>query len=304
MKTDRLYGITLYLLNHGKTSASELAKRYEVSVRTIQRDIDSLCHAGIPVAAETGVTGGYSLPDTFQMGGQIVTQEDYSVILTALKGFSSAMSHPELDAALEKMSALTKDKNESIILDFSVLREGDEKLLQLLQTAIRTNHPVRFTYTNADNATRIHVVEPIAVVYRWYAWYLLAYSTVRADYRTYKLARMCDAAAADGAFTREHDSAEAILRKHDEKNDQLPTAVRIRCKADAKAKAIEYLNGQVTGEHENGDCDMMLYVIEQEHVWLGTLLSLGDSVEVLEPDHIRARVLDHAQKIVSSYLKL
>lgn len=304
MKIDRLYGITVYLLNHGRTPASELAKKFEVSVRTVQRDVDALCQAGIPIAAETGTSGGYFLTDTFQMDGQTATQEDYSFILTALKGFSSAMNNPKIDATLEKLSSLTKDKNEDIILDFSVLRESDEKLLQMFQSAIRTKHPVKFTYTNADNVTRIHTVEPIAVVYRWYAWYLLAYSTVKDDYRTYKLIRMSNAEIEKTSFTREHDPAEKILRENNSNNSQIYTAVTVHCKAEARAKAVEYLNGKVTREYDNGECDMVLNVIENEHLWFGTLLSLGDEIEIIEPRHIRERVLVAAKKIVSLYDKL
>lgn len=304
MRIDRLYAITVYLLNHGKTPAAELAKKFEVSVRTVQRDMDALCNAGIPVSAEIGASGGYFLTDTFRMDGHIATQEDYSFLLTALKGYSSARNDPKIDATLEKLSALTKDKNESIILDLSVLREGDEKLLQMFQSAIRTRHPVRFTYTNADNVTRTHTVEPIAVVYRWYAWYLLAYSTVKKDYRTYKLVRMSDAEIVNTSSLKQHDSAEAILRENDKKAPPPCTAVTVRCKPEARTKAIEYLNGKITHEYENGDCEMTLYVIENEHLWFGTLLSLGDGIEIIEPERIRARVLTVAKEIVSLYEKI
>lgn len=303
MKINRLYAITVYLLNHGKTAATELSRKFEVSVRTIQRDIDALCQAGIPVVAETGASGGYYLSDDFCMDSQTVSKEDYSFILTALKGFSSAISSPMLDAAVEKISALTKSKNNSIILDFSVLREGDNELLQLLQTAIRTKHPVRFEYTNADNIMRVHTVEPIAVVYRWYAWYLLAYSTIKKDYRTYKLIRMRNVELVDTLFTKEHESAEKIFQNLDNKVQQY-TVINIRCKPEARAKAIEYLNGKILCEYDNGECDMSLYVIENEHLWFGTLLSLGDGIEILAPEHIRVRVLESAEKIVSLYKKL
>lgn len=304
MKIDRLYAITVYLLNHGKVPASELAKKFEVSVRTVQRDIDTLCQAGIPVGAETGAAGGYYLTDTFRMDRHTATQEDYSFILTALKGFSSAINNPKIDATLEKLSALARDKDDSIILDFSVLREGDETLLQTLQTAIRTKHPVSFTYTNADDITCTHTVEPIAIVYRWYAWYLLAYSTVKNDYRTYKLVRMRNLKIMDTLFTKEHDSAEAILRENDKKSPRPCTAVTVRCKPKARAKAIEYLDGKITCEYENGECDMTLYVIENEHLWFGTLLSLGSGIEIIEPENIRMRVLEAAKEIVSLYHQL
>ena len=77
MKTDRLYALTLYLLNHGKSSASELAKHFEVSVRTIQRDIEALCQAGIPIYALTGTNGGYEILSDFRMNNQLASEDEY-----------------------------------------------------------------------------------------------------------------------------------------------------------------------------------------------------------------------------------
>ncbi len=304
MKTDRLYAITVHLLNHGKTTATELSKKFEISVRTVQRDVDSLCQAGIPIVAETGAAGGYYLPESFKMDKHTVTSDDYSFILTALKGFASAINSAKVDATLEKITSLTNNPNDGMILDFSVLREGDNQLLQLLQNAVRIKRPVSFAYTNADNVTRSHTVEPVAVVYRWYAWYLLAYSRVKGDYRTYKLVRMRNVEIADGVFTKEHESAEKILQSNDSKTPQQCTEITVRCKSQARARAVEYLNGRITYEYENGDCDMTLYVIENEHFWFGTLLSLGDGVEIVSPEHIRARVLEAAKNIISLYGKL
>jgi predicted DNA-binding transcriptional regulator YafY len=303
-KIERLYAITVYLLNIGKATAAELSRKFEVSVRTVQRDIDSLCQAGIPIVAETGANGGYYLAENFRMDAHMATNEDYTFILTALKGFSSAMNSSKIDATIEKIASLTKTSDSGIILDFSALHEGDSQLMQILQDAIRTKHPVSFEYTNADNMTRLHTVEPIAVVYRWYAWYLLAYSTVKNDYRTYKLIRMRNAEIVDAVFTKEHKNAEIILRDNDKQMPQKLTEITVRCKSEARSKVIEYLNGKTICEYDNGDCDMTLYVIENEHFWFGTLLSLGDWIEITAPEHIRHRVLETSKKIISLYQKL
>lgn len=93
-------------------------------------------------------------------------------------------------------------------------------------------------------------MEPIAVIYRWYAWYLLAYSTVKKDYRTYKLVRMSDAVISDLPFTAQHASPEEILRESDRKSPQPSTEVIVRCKSEAKSKAIEYLNGKILRTYE------------------------------------------------------
>ena len=89
MKTDRLYALTLYLLNHGKSSASELARHFDVSVRTIQRDIDALCQAGIPICAFTGTNGGYEILSDFRMNNQLASEDEYAYIATAINGLKT-----------------------------------------------------------------------------------------------------------------------------------------------------------------------------------------------------------------------
>lgn len=301
MKIDRLYAITLYLMNHGKTSASELAKHFEVSVRTIQRDIDALCYAGIPVAALTGISGGYELTDTFRMDKQIATQEDYTHILTALRGLATATNNTKVNTTLEKFASLTKDDDRSIILDFSVLREGDETVLHTLESAVSTKRVVNFTYTNARNETRTHTVEPIAVLYRWYAWYLLAYSTMKNEYRTYKLVRMSNLQVTDIVCSHEHKSVEEILKSTDQTNLNTPLKLMVHCKSEVKMQAIEYLNGRVLEEFQDGELLMELNVIESENFWFGMLLSLGDQIKIVEPERIRNRVIDAARRVISIY---
>lgn len=310
MKIDRLYSIMLYLMNHGRTSAAVLAEYLEVSVRTIQRDIDSLCLAGIPIAAVTGVSGGYELTDTFRMDRHVATDNDYSNILTALKGFASAVNDSKVRSTLEKITSLHPEEGSDIILDFSVLKECDENLLHKLQNAISKKRAVSFTYTNADNITATHTVEPIAVIYRWYSWYLLAYSIYKDDYRTYKLIRMDGLKITSRGFTKEHESAGTILQDNAQTDNRIYTEITVRCTENAKSRIIEYLNGRLIKEIQ--ECAesvkapeksylMTLRIVENEHLWFGTLLSLGDDVEILSPPDIRHRVTDAARRIISLY---
>ena len=301
MKVERLYAITVYLLNHGLTSANELAKHFEVSLRTIQRDIDSLCIAGIPVISLPGSNGGYEISEKYKLDNHFATSDDYSYILAALKGFVSATADANAANTLEKITQLHKEDNQNIILDFSVLREGEQEILQKLQSAIAKKRAVSFTYTNNDNETRNHTIEPVAVVYRWYAWYLLAWSKVKNDYRNYKLIRMSNLTITDKAITKEHESAETILKKAEKTDKRKYTELLIKCKAQARTRVHEYLKGQIVKELADGDALMKLSVIENEQFWLGTLLSLGDEVEVLEPQNIRSRLSEAAEKILSLY---
>ncbi|MDE5908655.1 MAG: YafY family transcriptional regulator [Lachnospiraceae bacterium] len=304
MKTERLYAITVYLLNHGRTSASELAKHFEVSLRTIQRDMDSLCLAGIPVISIAGAAGGYEISDRFMLDKQYATANDYSHILTALRGFASATMNPKVKHTLEKIARVSKPDDCGIVLDFSVLQEGDSQVLQLLQSAVAIKHTVEFLYTNNNNETRIHNVEPIAVIYRWYAWYLLAYSKVKSDYRTYKLVRMRNLKITDIAFVREHASAEDILKRMDQSDTRIYTEILIKCTKAAKMRIVEYLKGTIIQELSDGGALIKATIVENEQFWMGNLLSLGDEAEIIAPEEIRSRLLDAAEKIVSLYKKL
>lgn len=176
MKTERLYALTLYLLNHGKSSVSKLAKHFEVSVRTIQRDIDVLCQAGIPICAFTGTNGGYEIINDFKMNNQLASEDEYAYIATAINGLKTVTNNPVANDIYEKITALSKNSNTGMILDFSVLREDDENLLQMLQSAVKNKQAVVFSYTNNSGKISNHCVEPIAVIYKWYAWYILAYN--------------------------------------------------------------------------------------------------------------------------------
>lgn len=304
MKLERLYAITVYLLNHGRTSASNLAKHFEVSTRTIQRDIDSLCVSGIPVIAVNGINGGYEISDRFRIDRELTTSDEYSLILTALRGLVSATENEKAKNTLEKLSHAANADDTGIILDFSVLREGDYTILQQLQAAVTQKQTVRFTYTNNNNETRVHHVEPIAVLYRWYAWYLLAYSRVRDDYRTYKLIRMSNLEVTDETFLREHEPADVIFRQTNKKDSREYTDVLLRCRQAAKTRAIEYLKGTVTEELPGGDVLIKTCVVENEQFWFGALLSLGDDIEVVEPDTIRQRAIQTAKKILELYGEL
>ena len=138
MRIDRLYAITVYLLNHGRTSAAQLARHFEVSLRTVQRDIDSLCMAGIPITAINGAAGGYEISERFVMDRGFATSDDYSYILTALQGLVSATEDQKAKNIMEKISHASDPGDSGMILDFSSLREVERELLRALLTAALT----------------------------------------------------------------------------------------------------------------------------------------------------------------------
>lgn len=305
MKIDRLLGITIYLLNHDKVSAKTLSYIFEVSLRTIQRDIESLCEAGIPVVSSLGTDGGYEILSSFKMDKQIANNDDYSYVVSALRGLASAYESNKINSTLEKVKAVLESNkiDTNIILDFSTLKENKNtnEELKVLENAISEKIVVRFLYTNADNKTTEKEVEPIAVTYRWYAWYLLAYSLEKYEYRLYKLVRMRNLILTDKKIFRVHESASILLKKNDEKDNRKYIYIKLFCKAEVKTKAIEYLKGNIELEYENGDFIMNLHLPENEQLWFGTLFSFGKLVKVIEPEALKEKLCDKSREILNLY---
>lgn len=303
MKTDRLFGITMYLLNHGKTSATKLAEIFEVSVRTIQRDIDSLCAAGIPIASAYGADGGYEILDSFGIDKQISTQKDYNYILTALNGLISAYSNSNVASLKERLSAISDDFNSDIVLDFGVLKENTaiNKNMKLIQKAIATNHTMRFNYTNGDNIEKSCETEPVATIYKWYSWYMIGFCLKYDDYRLYKLVRMGDLQITHSSSTRVHNTWNVISKLESQKDTRNYWDIKLYCKKEIKVKCLEYLNGKVIKTLDNGDIIMQLHVPDNEHFWYGTILSFGDKAEVLEPYELKLRIFETGKKLIDLY---
>ena len=112
---------------------------------------------------------------------------------------------------------------------------------------------------------------------------------------------MEDAALTDQPFCRDHEPADVILRRIDQTDSRRYRSILAKCKKSARPRVAEYLNGTVMEETPDGDALMELTVVENEQLWIGTLLSLGDQVEIISPEDIRKRILDAAEKIVALY---
>ncbi len=119
----------------------------------------------------------------------------------------------------------------------------------------------------------------------------------------YKLIRMEQAELTDEPFAGEHGDAEQILREHEQGAAPPCTELLVRCRARSKARVVEYLNGSVIRTCENGDLEMKLYVMEKEQHWFGMILSFGDELEILEPERLRVRVLETAERLTALYRK-
>ncbi|BCN30808.1 helix-turn-helix transcriptional regulator [Anaeromicropila herbilytica] len=303
MKIERLLGLTIYLLNHGRTSANILAKHFEVSTRTIVRDIDTLCLAGIPVVSNCGVDGGYEIMETFKMQQQIADEIDYNYVICALQGLASAYANRDIEATLEKMQYLSPNSDNTIFMDLSVVHENRDtnEMLFILNQCIQKKHRITFSYTNSNDENKEVEVEPVATIYKWYNWYLIGYSVKYHDYRMYKVIRMDHLRSLDKENTRIHNLGEVNAILKDSPDHRKRITIQLLCKANLISRCREYLNGTVTKEYENGDFEYEIVVPENEQFWYGVILSFGKDAKVLAPVELINRIIEDYEGIMQMY---
>lgn len=299
MKIDRLMSIVIHLLNNGRTSAQKLAEEFEVSSRTIMRDIESLDMAGIPIQSFYGMDGGYQIMDDFILEKQVATSHEYDWIVTALKGMASAYASKSLEQTLAKIKSLNSTEGVAISVDLGVASEDDKinEQLMLLEDAIEKKCVVRFSYTNSHDEVKEIQVEPVSLQYKWYNWYLIGYYEKYQDYCMFKLVRMDSLKATDLKNKKIHNPSDIKLK---DSNDNI-VHIKLYGKAIIKAKCREYLNGRITQEFENGDFEFCLSVPEHETFWYGVILSFGNKAKIIEPQEIKECIIKTCKEIQKEY---
>lgn len=219
MKADRLYGITLYLLNHKRASGRCLAETFEVSLRCIQRDMDTLSMAGVPIIAYSGVNGGYELQEGYKLPIALVKEQDYAIIAASLDSLESAGLHKEVQNA-KLLFPKHEDDTLGVQLDFSVANETVAEQRSFLRAVIGARHSTSFLYTDARGNQTKRNCEALALIYRWYAWYLVGWDVDKQAYRMYKLVRM-EQLQEKTHTMHKHPSLQEILKQLDAADTQV-----------------------------------------------------------------------------------
>lgn len=230
MKIDRMLEIIIYLVNHDNVSARYLAERFGVSVRTIQRDIVSISSIGIPVYAAGGKYGGYSILPTYKMKNLNIREDEQQMIRKALESLATSYTSDTLDGLIEKYNAIVeKEGGQKVFWDFGVSRENKkvQDSNRLLEKAIHNKNVVSFSYQKADGTQSQQSVEPLAIHYKWYAWYLFAYLEKRQAYRTYKIARMRDITIEERKAVRDHGDIRERMKESEKEYYRTCIAIEI-----------------------------------------------------------------------------
>lgn len=304
MRIERLLGMLFYILNRNKVTANELAKRFNVSKRTILRDIDTLSISGIPIYSEYGQNGGYSIHRTYKLGDRLLDVDNSKYILLALKSLSSLYTQDKVMETYEKVKHVLSSNGEksAISIDYSVLNENEEVCshIKLLEQTVLDKNIVSFEYTNAKFQTKQVTVEPVYVCYKWYSWYMIGFNTDTEETRLYKLARIRDLQLTDMTFQTEYDVEAVYDDVFNVKNPDNTIDLRFEFQNEIRVIVEEYFPGKISRKDEN----FMLCeteIREDNFMIFSILLGLGDRIRIVSPDSFKIRIKNHLIETLKNY---
>lgn len=296
MKLDRLISILTILQQEKKITAPQLARRLEVSRRTISRDIDALCRAGIPIVTTQGAGGGLSLMEGFTLDGTLFTRQELAAILTGLTGLDSVAQSPGAALRQKLGNGALFGENELSIDLASFYKHDLAPKIDLLRRGIREHRLVTFRYAGPGGESA-REIEPCLVAYRWSDWYLFGFCRARQDFRLFKLRRLWELALTDTVFTPREIPEERRQFGANMTDDYLTVAVyqpgeKYRLVEEYGPRSFETLpDGRLLAKWG--------FSHPEDAVWW--FLSFGDRVQVLGPPELVQRMRSVTEKMAELY---
>ncbi|MEC0242421.1 YafY family protein [Paenibacillus dokdonensis] len=304
MKLERIISMIYMLLNHEVLSASVLAEKYNVSQRTIYRDIDAICAAGIPVVSYQGVNGGYGIMEEYKMDKSLLGSHDVSSIVTLLRSMSAIFEDEKAEETIHKLQTVHKEsRSHAMSLDIGSWRPYNETL-RMIKDAIASQLVLQFEYVSAKGERVKRYVEPVNLQYKYDTWYLYAYCRLRNGYREFKLPRMISLLVTGEHFQHhQHEPKPAKTYARKTNSEDGDRNIVLKFSSDCMARALDFFVGVERRFNEDGSLD--IYLRNQnlnELKWLmPIILSFGDGAEVLEPLELRIEIKIMLQKTIEKY---
>lgn len=308
MKTDRLVSIIMMLLDKERVSAQELADRFEVSPRTIYRDIETINMAGIPVRSTPGVGGGFEIMQEYKLDKNVFSAADLSAILMGLSSLSGMVRGNELVNALTKVRRfIPADRAKEIELRANQIyidlspwmgNRNIQPYLELVKTALQESRMLSFEYADRFGNKTVRTVEPYQIVLKGSHWYFQGYCRKREDFRLFRLSRISNLQMSRETFSP-RDYQKPVLDFGDILKT-MQTTIKLRVQKSAMDRLLDFC----TCEHAVPDGEEHYIVnfpfIENEYYY-DILISFGNQCECLEPPHVRAEMKRRIQNMAALY---
>lgn len=299
MQVNRLFQIIYILLDKKGVTAKYLSEKFEVSTRTIYRDIEVLSSAGIPIYTTKGKNGGIHLLDNYILNKTILSEEEQKNILASLQGLKS-LNYPNISSTLDRLTTLfNKNDINWIDVDFSNWSGNEEDInkFELLKTSIINTNVLTFDYFSSYKEKTFRTVEPYKLLFKGQAWYLLAYCRNKNDFRVFKVNRMKNVHLTKDVFERKNEEPLAFNNKPKDLN-----YINIKLKIDSSMAYRIY--DEFTTENiiilPSGDFQVSFSCPFNQWIY-DYIFSFGSYVEVLEPSFIREEIIKKLKTLLNKY---
>lgn len=259
MRLYRLLAITMIMINKDKVTAKELAEQFEVSQRTIYRDLDTINQAGIPLVSYQGSDGGYAIMENYKMDKNMFTPEEILSIMTALEGLNSTMEDRSLKDITEKFKTLIPEKNSSdfskkLAIDLNPWDENEEirDKIDILKKAIDEKKIIKIKYINRQIKTSTREIEPITLVLKGTTWYLYAYCNLRSDYRIFRLSRIQECEVLNRNYNTTHKNYREFEKQHNWESQKNLVDLELSFNKEIYLNIQDYFSSQHIKKQEDG----------------------------------------------------
>lgn len=297
MKIDRLLGILMLLLNRKKVTAKELAEHFNVSVRTIQRDIDSLTLAGIPLYADVGKNGGYQLLEYYKMDKNFLNVSESKVLIAFLENLQKMSPHRDIKSLYNKFQTVLPEvtEHQKVVVQLNPLLHTKEmqELLEKLSRAQDEEQKLAINYMNAEFNVSKRVVHPYTLVMLGSAWYLYGFCELREAFRLFKLTRISSCELLSTTYDKQKLPSSLPWEGMID-SDRVSTRVVLKVDKKIQGKLSDYFHPKDCEINEDYIIVKMNFPVDE---WVyGLLLSMVPYVQILEPEWVRNEFVNRLGK--------
>lgn len=304
MKIDRLFSIVIILLQKNKVTAQELAERFEVSTRTIYRDINVLSAAGIPIYANKGKGGGIALLEDYTISKTMISEKDSEGLLLALKTMQ-AINYPNIETIFNKLSSLFKSVSidDWIEVDYSEWDTSTDniKKFNTIKGAIINSKCIKFKYFNSYGKKTERKVNPLKLIYKGQAWYLWAFCRFRNDFRLFKINRLRDLNVLEEVFDR-RELAKLKTYKYEIRDSMISKTVdlKLEFKSTVLYRLYDYFDEKDLIRNNEGSYQLNITFPEGEWIY-SFLQSFGENVKVIYPQNVKDELIKRLEANLKNY---
>lgn len=309
LKLDRLVSIIVLLLRKERVQAKELAELFDVSVRTILRDVEAINLAGIPIVTYQGANGGIGIAEGYRLDKSVLTEDDMSTIISTLSSIAGTIPDSRHEVLMEKLkNVLPSSKLETLdskvkqlIIDLSPWGGGGllKESVACIRKAIENHREIEFEYVDSGGKRTSRRVEPYSLILKGQKWYLYAWCCIRKDFRLFKLSRIKELKLTDKCYEPKKVSMEQLTFDDQWMTSEKMIPLELMFEKEMDSIVVDWFGD---GAERQEDGRLLVKTLLPENNWLyGFILSFGTGIEVKSPPHIRKIIAEISKEIYKKY---